>query len=139
MIALRGCSERVIVKGHLPFQDETSRNRFVDQGRRRPRTDFLPFREGQAEVQLFQAILRGDHLLHGFRKAGIRRLLKGAAKDPTVRRRHAVAGGRLLKRLHIRGFLANVPPSRRWRVTAAGQRLLAAVVRRYQDGLATAA
>jgi hypothetical protein len=48
------------------------------------------------DVQLFQAVLRGGHLLHGFRKAAIRRLLKGAAQDPTARRRHAVAVGQLL-------------------------------------------
>jgi hypothetical protein len=49
IIALLGCYDRVIFKGHLPFQDETSLNRFVDHGLRIPRKDFLPFLEGQSD------------------------------------------------------------------------------------------
>jgi hypothetical protein len=89
----------------------------------------------RADVRLFQAVLRGDHLLHGFRNADIRQVLYVVAKDPTVRRRQSAAVGRLLKRLHVRGLLAKVPRRRRWRVTAAGQSFLAAVVRLYHDGL----
>jgi hypothetical protein len=91
------------------------------------------------DVRLFQAVLRGDHLLHGFRNADIRRLLHPEGKEASVRRRQSAAVGRLLKRLHVRGLLAKVPRTRRWRVTEAGQRLLGAVVRLYQDGLPTAA
>jgi hypothetical protein len=107
----------------------------VVQGR--SHAGFNPAR--RAEIQLFQAVLRGEHLVRGFRNADIRRLLKGEAKDPAVRRRQSAAVGRLLKRLHVRGWLAKVPRTRRWRVTEAGQRLLGAVVRLYHDGLATAA
>jgi hypothetical protein len=91
------------------------------------------------DVRLFEAVLRGEHLLHGFRNADIRRLLHGEATDPVVRRRHSAAVGRLLKRLHVRGQIAKVPRTRRWRVTEAGQRLLGAVVRLYHDGLPAAA
>ena len=91
------------------------------------------------DVCLFQAVLRGEHLLHGFRNADIRRVLHGEAKDLAVRRRQSTAVGRLLKRLPVRGMLAKVPRTRRGRVTDTGQRLLGAVVRLYQDGLAAAA
>jgi hypothetical protein len=37
--------------------------------------------------------------------------------------------------LHVRGLIAKVPRSRRWRVTARGQRVLGAVVRLYHHGL----
>jgi hypothetical protein len=36
------------------------------------------------DVHLFEAVLRGEHLLHGFRKADIRRLLEGEATDPVA-------------------------------------------------------
>jgi hypothetical protein len=91
------------------------------------------------DVALFRAVLRGEHLLHGFRNADIRRALPSEAQDPAVRRCQGAAVGRLLKRLHVRGLLAKVPRTRRWRVTEAGQRLLGAVVRLYQDGLAAVA
>jgi hypothetical protein len=107
----------------------------VVQGR--SQAGFNPAR--RHDVRLFQAVLRGEHLLHGFRNADIRRVLHGEAKDPAVRRRQSAAVGRLLKRLHVRGMLAKVPRTRRWRVTDTGQRLLGAVVRLYQDGLAAAA
>jgi len=91
------------------------------------------------DVRLFQAVLRGEHLLNGFRNADIRRSLYGEARDNGVRRRHSAAVGRLLKRLHVRGLIAKVPRTRRWRVTASGQRSLGVVVRLYHDGLPAAA
>jgi hypothetical protein len=91
------------------------------------------------DVRLFAAVLRGDHLLHGFRNADIRRLLHGEATHPDVRRQQGAAVGRLLKRLHVRGLLAKIPRTRRWRLTEVGQRLLGGVVRLYYDGLPVAA
>jgi hypothetical protein len=89
----------------------------------------------RADVRLFEAVLRGEHLLHGFRNADIRRTLHGEATDPGARRRHSAAVGRLLRRLHVRRLIAKVPRTRRWRVTDAGQHLLGAAVRLYHDGL----
>ena len=91
------------------------------------------------DVRLFEAVLRGEHLLHGFRNADIRHALYGGVQDRLVRRRQSAAVGRLLKRLHVRGLLAKVPRTRRWRVTDTGQRLLAGIVRLYRDGLPAAA
>lgn len=40
---------------------------------------------------------------------------------------------RALKRLHIHGLIAKIPPSRRWRVTDAGNLLMPAAVRLRED------
>ena len=93
----------------------------------------------QQEVGLFAAVLAGGQALQGFRNAEIRRALYGDAKEHNQRRRESAAVGRQLKRLHVRGLIAKVPRSRRWRVTAKGQSLLGAVVRLYHLGLPAAA
>jgi hypothetical protein len=93
----------------------------------------------QNDVRLFQAVLRGDHLLHGFRNPDIRTQLFVDVKDPNIRRKHATKVGRLLKRLHVRQLIAKIPRTRRWRVTKLGQQLLGAVVQLHYHGLATAA
>lgn len=93
----------------------------------------------RSDVLLFEAVLRGEHLLQGFRNADIRRVLYGEVKDSALRRRQSAAVGRLLKRLHVRGMVAKVPRSRRWRVSDTGQRVLGTVVRLYHDGVPTAA
>jgi hypothetical protein len=87
------------------------------------------------EVQLFAAVLAGEHIAQGFRNQDIRRLVFGEARDRRQRQRHSAAVGRLLKRLHVRGLLATVPHRRRWRVTERGRHILGDTLftyRRYQ-------
>src|ERR1051325_1182880 len=91
------------------------------------------------DVQLFQAILHGDHVARGFRNSDIRTRLHGAATDPADRRRKASAISRLLKRLHVRGLIAKIAHTYRWRATAAGQKLLGTIISLYQHGLPDAA
>ena len=91
------------------------------------------------DVRLFQAVLAGDHLLRGFRNADIRRFLYGEASGPRRRRQQANRVSRLLKRLHVRGLIAKIPRSRRWRVSHKGHRILATVVRLHYHGLSQAA
>ena len=55
------------------------------------------------DVRLFQAVLAGENLLHGFRNADIRAALYGSTEDVGERRRQSHAVGRMLKRLHVRG------------------------------------
>lgn len=98
---------------------------------------FNPARE--EDVRLFAAVLRGEHLLAGFRNADIRRLLHGDCSCPLDRRRHSASVGRKLKRLHVRGLLRKVPHTRRWQATPLGQRLLGAIARLYYHGLSNAA
>jgi len=82
--------------------------------------------------------LLSNNLLRGFRNADIRGRIFPAVQDPILGRRQTHAAGRLLKRLHVRGLVANVPRTRRWRVTAVGQSVLGACVRLHYHGLATA-
>lgn len=105
-------------------------------GRKRTYAGFNPARPDHA--QLFRAVLSGDHLLRGFYNAQIRQALWGRHRSADQRRRQARQVTRLLKRLHLRGLLAKIPHTRRWRVTARGQQVLGALVRLHYHGLATA-
>jgi hypothetical protein len=49
IIAVLGCQDRIIFKGHLPFADEAHLNRFVDHTLRIKRKDFLAFAEEKSE------------------------------------------------------------------------------------------
>ncbi len=93
----------------------------------------------QDDVRLFQAVLHGDHLLRGFHNRNIRRLLGCDDKAPPLLRSWTARVGRLLKRLHVRGLIAKIPHTRRWRVTQLGQKLLGAVVQLHYHGLSKAA
>jgi hypothetical protein len=126
-----------VVADPAPAYRQVERLSEPKTARGRSYAGFNPARRG--DVRLFEAVLRGEHLLHGLRNGDIRRILHGESKAPTGRRRQSAAVGRLLKRLHVRGLLAKVSRTRRWRVTDTGQRLLGAVVRLYHDGLSAAA
>jgi len=91
------------------------------------------------DLRLFQAVLHGNHLLRGFYNRDIRRLLALPDKPPSLLRKWAAQVGRLLKRLHVRGLIAKIPHTRRWRTTATGQKLLGAIVQLHYHGLAKAA
>jgi len=104
--------------------------------KKRTYAGFNPARPDHA--QLFRAVLSGDHLLRGFYNAQIRQALWGQHLSADQRRRQARKVTRLLKRLHLRGLLAKIPPTRRWPVTALGQQVLGALVQLHYHGLATA-
>jgi hypothetical protein len=91
------------------------------------------------DVQFFHAVLRGEHDLKGFRNAHLRRLLQIDHCDPADRQRARAAIGRRLKRLHVRGLIAKIPHTRRWKVTPLGHRTLGACIQLYYHGLVTAA
>lgn len=75
----------------------------------------------QHDLALFASVLRGEHALMGFRNQDLRRVLFPGATSISQRRRQANSVTRLLKRLHVRGLVAKIPRSRRWRVTHLGQ------------------
>ena len=90
------------------------------------------------DVRWFQAVLRGENLLRGFRNADIREAVYGSTEDAGERRRQSHAVGRLLKRLHVRGLIVKVPHSHRWHVSPKGHQMLGAIVRLYHDGVPAA-
>ena len=73
------------------------------------------------DLRLFQAVLDGDHIAHGFRNSDIREPLFGSPRPLHLRRRASAAAGRLLKRLHVRHLVAKIPRTRRWRITERGR------------------
>ena len=78
-------------------------------------------------------MLDGDHLPQGFRNKDIRRkVLRSGEHALRERRRASAAVGRLLKRLHVRGLVAKIPHSRRWKVTDSGRRVLGHALRIYR-------
>ena len=91
------------------------------------------------DVRLFQAVLSGAHELRGFHNSDIRKSLLRDSRDPSERRRQANRVSRMLKRLHVRGLIAKIPRTRRWRVTERGQTLLGTIVRLHYHGLSLVA
>ena len=79
-----------------------------------------------ADVALFAAVLRGEHTLHGFRNRAVRIELFGPTAATDTRRSGQVS--RLVKRLHVRGLVAKIPRSRRWRVTQLGYAVMSAAI-----------
>jgi hypothetical protein len=98
---------------------------------------FNPARE--EEARLFAAVLAGDHITQGFRNQDIRTVLYAEHAHAPDRLLHAAAVGRLLKRLHVRGFVIKVPRTRRWRVTDHGRRILSDTLQTYRRYQAQAA
>lgn len=91
------------------------------------------------DIRLFQAVLSGNHLVQGFYNKDIRRQLFVESHDSQVRRSQVSKASRLLKRLHVRRLIAKIPRTHRWRITAAGQHLLGAIVQLHYYGLSKAA
>jgi hypothetical protein len=86
------------------------------------------------DIRLFKALLQGQHHLHGFRNATVRATLYPCAPSDThTQRRLAARLYRLLKRLHVRGLIARIPHSRRWRVAAKGHAFMAMAIKHHDD------
>lgn len=86
------------------------------------------------DLALFKALLQGQHHLHGFRNAAVRAALYPAAPtDTSTQRRLAARVHRALKRLHVRGLIARIPHSRRWRVTTDGQAFMGMAIKHHDD------
>jgi hypothetical protein len=88
------------------------------------------------DLTLFAAVLRGEHTLQGFRNRELRTRLFG----PTAAADHRRSGqvSRLVKRLHLRGLVAKIPRSRRWRITQLGHAVLSAAIQLREEAFPTA-
>lgn len=79
---------------------------------------------------LFQAALRGEHLVRGFRNGELAQLLFGSCPDDAgERRRRCGRVSRRISLLRAHGLVAKFPRSRRYRVTERGQRFMSTAIR----------
>ena len=90
----------------------------------------------RADADLFAAVMRGEHLIQGFRNAQVREQLYSVTSDPAEQRRQSHRVSRQLKRLHMHGLIAKVPRSTRWKVTAKGQRLMKTMLHYHHESYA---
>jgi hypothetical protein len=82
------------------------------------------------EVQIFRALLSGDHTLRGFSNPELRDKLRDSPhlkniEDP---KRKSGKVTRILGRCHAHGLIAKIPRSRRWRVTKSGRIAMSAAI-----------
>ncbi len=129
------CNERYLnalaaVKDPTPGYADLKRLTESQTDKGRNSAGFNPAR--QEEANLFAAILAGDHIAQGFRNKDVRVALNSKAASVVERRRQSAAVGRLLRRLHVRGLIAKVPRTRRWRVTDEGRTILGDLLRTYR-------
>jgi hypothetical protein len=104
------------------------------QGRRRRALNLL----AGSEQRLFQAVLRGEHRLHGFRNADIgRQLFSGAARSASEQRRRTSQVSRLLQLLRAHGLMAKIPHSYRYRITDKGEVIMNTALYMRHQALAT--
>jgi hypothetical protein len=95
------------------------------QGRRRRALQPL----GRDDQALFQATLRGEHAMRGFRNGELAAHLYGPKpQDPVERRRQCGRVSRRISLLRAHGLVAKYPRSRRYRVTATGQRFMTTAI-----------
>jgi hypothetical protein len=84
---------------------------------------------GRDDQALFEAALRGEHAVRGFRNKELARHLYGPRpSDPAERRRQCGRVSRLISLLRGHGLIAKFPHSRRYRVTTLGQRFMSTAI-----------
>ena len=82
------------------------------------------------ERTLFEVVMSGEYVLHGFTNRELREHLVRVGFPPAAEAtKQSGQGTRLLRRLHIHQRIAKIPRSRRWRVSRNGRRVMAAAVK----------
>jgi hypothetical protein len=79
------------------------------------------------ELRLLDAVSRGEFSVSGFRNRDIRQRLYGKDTSPDETRRLSAKTGRLLRILRQHGVLLKIPNTTRYRLSAHGQLLTAAL------------
>ena len=82
------------------------------------------------ERTLFEVLMSGEYVLHGFTNRELREHLVRVgfplAAEPAKQSGQVT---RLLRRLHIHQLIAKIPRSRRWRVSRHGRRVMATAIK----------
>lgn len=81
------------------------------------------------DSRLFSCVLRGEHMINGFRNKDIvRHFFLVSPRDKVVRRQRRRKVTRLLGILRTHGLIARIPRSRRYRVTQKGRSVMSSCV-----------
>ena len=81
------------------------------------------------DIDLFKAMMAGQHPIRGLSNADLRAYLEGSpqlrdlAADP---KKQSAKVSRILSRFHAHRLLSKIPRSHRWRVTDRGKQIMAA-------------
>src|SRR5262249_36644549 len=105
--------------------DPVSR-RVVKEGR--PYRGLRPITEEEATV--FEAILKGEHLVQGFRNKDLRRSFAAVDETDPVRRRRS--SGRITRRLRLlraHGLIRKVSKTSYYRITSKGHQVMTTALR----------
>lgn len=108
----------------LALLDRHSRP-ITNRGRRHARLNPVT----KSDLDLYRAVMAGEHAIVGFRNHHIaRRLHPRPPRDDAEARRRCQAVSRQIQRLRGHGLIAKVPRQRLYRVTAYGQRYMATAI-----------
>jgi hypothetical protein len=83
----------------------------------------------QNDIQLFKAMMAGEHHIRGLSNADIRTCLEGSShlRDLVSNpKKQSAKVSRILSRFHAHKLIAKIPRTRRWRVTDRGKQIMAA-------------
>jgi hypothetical protein len=83
------------------------------------------------DVELFQAVMDGEHCLRGFTNRDIRTRLQPTQHLRVFGQDQKKASSkvsRIFRRLHAHGLIAKIPRSRRWGVTHCGRAVMGAAL-----------
>jgi hypothetical protein len=81
-----------------------------------------------ADGELLRTVARGEFLAQGLRNRDVRVALYGATEDAGLRRKQSAAVTRQLRLLRGHGLLIKVHKTQRYQVSAAGRRILTALL-----------
>lgn len=117
-------------------EDPTSKVRELDSITRRKRPTegrgakaFNPL--SRDDIQLFRAVMDGEHHIRGFVNRDIREKLATTPHFARMRKdqkRQGAKVSRILYRFHAHGLIAKIPRSRKWRTTRFGRRVMATAI-----------
>jgi hypothetical protein len=115
-------------------QDDSGARRLLERATRpaklhgRRRRALQPL--STADQQLFLAALRGEHRIRGFRNRDLQqRLYQTGTRNAAERCRRCARVTRLIQLLRAHGLVAKLPQTRRYRVTAAGERFMSTAIK----------
>jgi hypothetical protein len=118
----------------MPLDDDSAARRLLDRVTKpaklkgRARRALQPL--SPADQQLFVAVLRGEHRLQGFRNKDLaQRLYAKGTQEAAERRRRCARVTRLIQLLRAHGLVAKIPRTRRYRLTAQGERVMSAAIK----------